>query len=196
MSCKVNAKDNQMFLLPTPGCKGFIKMLDNRFGFDTPTKILDDKIEWICVYGNHGVSLNRLGARPMLHDLVQALYIQLLHSQDAPMAKDFYVLFLARVIDAVHTNAQLQASVLTNPRIAGLLIRKKLDTLGYGDKVDFPMEADGAQVNVAVTLEVLDHIMQKLMAEMCFYFEFTAPDKSLWRAGNSNKLRFLIGRNF
>lgn len=136
--------------------------------------------EWGCVYATAGPWRARLMARPTVRDIVKQTQEQIISHRHNGDNFSFLHL-LARLIDAVHPTHQLPAAVLAYPLYGVNIIKRRLATLGYDIGVG---GEDSGVLDAQFALDVVGQMMERLQKEHRYYFEFSTPDKTVWRVGN------------
>lgn len=136
---------------------------------------------WGCVYATAGPWRTRLMSHPTIRELVRQTQSQIISHMDTGDSYSF-VHLLARLIDAVHPSHQLPAAVLSNPTYGVSILKRRLTALGYNLG---PWLDDTSPLDAEHAMTVGAQIGARLAKEHRFYFEFSAPDKTAWRVGNS-----------
>ncbi|KAJ3412016.1 hypothetical protein HDV05_001397 [Chytridiales sp. JEL 0842] len=162
-------------LAPQPAAP--VSVNTNRLEFSVADKVPPNS-SWGCVYATQGAWNLRLLSKPMVLNMLQQTLDRLRFETNAD--KVSYVCTLARILDLAHPSHQLQSSVLAFPLNANYILKRRLVALGYDIS---PAAEDNSSIDEKFSIDILKQIIWKLHGEQRFYFELTAPEKAVWRAG-------------
>lgn len=146
--------------------------------------------EWNCIYASQGPSARRLVGKQLATTIIKRNYEHLSEKVSTPENYS-YNCMLARAIDLVHPTHQLQAAVLAFPHNAGTVLKRRLVALGYDTSTgtstaNEDVGGGSGAADYLFAKYVLKQLVECLLRQQRFYFEFQVPEKASWRVGLQN----------